>query len=149
MSYSERLHIPAWWIVLGLLFVASIGVAVIAYLELWLAITVIVLTLIAVALGLLAYSRTQLRVDSAAFTAGRYRLEHAYIGEVTPLEGEAARLALGPEADHRAFLFTRPYIPGLVRIDVEDDADPHSAWMVSTRRPAELAAALAKEAVTR
>lgn len=146
MSYSERLHIPWWWIVLGLLFVASVGVAVIAYLELWLAIAVIVLSLVAVGLGLQAYSRTLLRVDSSGFTAGRYRLEHPYVGEVTPLEGEAARVALGPESDHRSFLFTRPYISGLVRIDVRDDADPHSCWMVSTRRPQELADALSGEA---
>lgn len=146
MSYTERLHIPWWWIVIGILFVASVGVAVIAYLELWLAITVIALSLVGVALGLLAYSRTQLSVDAEAFTAGRYRLEHAYRGEVTAYEGEAARAALGPDADHTAFLFTRPYIDGLVRIDVEDEADPHGCWLVSTRRPKELAAALDKVA---
>ena len=147
MTYSERLHIPVWWIVLAIFFVASVGVAVIAYLELWLAITVIVLTLVGVAVGLFAYSRTQLRVDDDAFTAGRYRLEHEYLGAVSAYEGEAAREVLGPKADHDAFLFTRPYISGLVRIDVEDDADPHSCWLVSTRRPHELAAALAKEPV--
>lgn len=147
MSYSERLRIPLWWIVVALVFVASIAVAVVAYLEMWLAVTVVALTALAVTLGLIAYSRTLLSVDDDAFSAGRYRLEHAYRGEVTPLEGDAARHALGPGADHRAFLFTRPYISSLVRIEVRDDADPHSCWLVSTRHPHELAAALTKEPV--
>ncbi|WP_158069027.1 DUF3093 domain-containing protein [Tessaracoccus sp. ZS01] len=144
MSYSERLHIPWWWIVIGLLFVASIAVAVLAYLELWLAISVIALTLVGVGLGLVAYSATRLSVDGEAFTAGRNRLERDYIGEVTALEGEAARQALGPGADNREFLFTRPFIDGLVRVELADPADPHSRWLVSTRRPAELAAALSE-----
>lgn len=130
---------------IGIGFVASIGVAVIAYLELWLALTTIALSLVAVALALLSYSRTALRVDGEAFTAGRYRLEHPYRGEVTALEGEAARSALGPGADHTAFLFTRPYIESLVRIEIRDEADPHGCWLVSTRRPRELAAALSEQ----
>lgn len=146
MSYSERLRVPSWWMLLGALFVASIAIAVFAYLEPWLAVTVITLSLLAVGLGIFAYGRTQLSVDREAFTAGRYRLEHAYIGEVTPYEGAAAREVMGPAADHRAFLFTRPYIVDVVRIDLVDPADPHSCWMVSTRRAQQLAKALSEGA---
>ncbi|GAA4905930.1 DUF3093 domain-containing protein [Tessaracoccus lubricantis] len=146
MSYSERLHIPWWWMVIGLLFVASIAVAVFAYLDVWLAVTVTLLALAAVVLGLLAYGTTRVTVDDAALTAGRYRLERQYIGNVTAYEGEEARVALGPGADNREFLFTRPFIDGVVRVDLNDPADPHSGWLISTRRPAELAAALSGDA---
>lgn len=146
MTYSERLQIPLWWAVIGLLFVASVGVAVIAYLELWMAVTIIALTFVGVALGLAAYSATRLTVDGETFTAGRYRLERRYIGAVTPFEGDDARAAQGPGADRTEFLFTRPFISGLVRIELDDAADPHSAWLVSTRRPQELTAALTGDA---
>lgn len=142
MTYSERLSIPWWWLVIGALFVASVGVAVFAYVELWMAVTIIALTLVGVALGLLAYSGTRLTLDENVFTAGRYRLEREYIASATAFEGDAARQAQGPGADRSEFLFTRPFINGLVRIDLADPADPHSAWLVSTRNPGELAAAL-------
>jgi len=82
-----------------------------------------------------------------------YRLESRYIAAAEPYEGEAAREALGPAADPRAFLFTRPFITDVVRIDLDDLADPHPYWLVSTRRPKDLAAALralpAKEVTVR
>ena len=53
-----------------------------------------------------------------------------------------AREALGPGADPRAFLFTRPFLSSVVRVDLRDPADPHPYWLVSTRRPRQLAAAL-------
>lgn len=142
MSYSERLHIPPLWAGVGILFVASVAVAVVAYLPVWPAVTVCVLTALFVGLGLLAYSRTTLTVDEQAFTAGRYRVERAYIGGAEGFEGDQARRELGPGADHRAFLFTRPFISGVVRVDLADAADPHPYWLVSTRRPAELAQAI-------
>ena len=52
------------------------------------------------------------------------------------------RIVLGPGADPRAFLFTRPFVGPVVRVDLRDPADPHPYWLVSTRRPGELAAAV-------
>ena len=43
-------------------------------------------------------------------------------------------------ADARSYLLTRPYVKQLVRIEVNDPADPHPAWLVSTRHPRRLAA---------
>lgn len=142
VTYRERLHIPWWWALIGALFIASIAVAVVAYLPLPLGLTLSGLAAVAVVLGLIAYSRTLLTVDDTAFRAGRNVLEGRYIGGATPFDGHAARQAVGVDADHRAFLFTRPFVPAIVRVDVDDAADPHPYWLVSTRHPQELARAI-------
>lgn len=142
MSYSERLHIPWLWAVIGLLFVASVTVAVVAYVPTGTAVAVIALTAACVTLGLVAYGRAAITVDPHGLSVGRYRLERAYVGAAQALEGEDARRQLGPEADHRAFLFTRPFIGSLVRVEIDDPADPHPYWLVSTRHPNRLARAI-------
>ena len=143
MTYRERLYIPWWWAVIALLFWLSLAVAVLAYVPAGPAIWFSALAALGIGLALVAYSRTLVAVGKDTFTAGRYRLTGEYIADVVPLTGEAARRAAGPEADHRAFLFTRPFVSGLVRVDLADPADPHPYWLVSTRKPDELAAAVA------
>ncbi|HSO68704.1 MAG TPA: DUF3093 domain-containing protein [Arachnia sp.] len=142
MTYRERLHVPWWWSVIALLFWLSLAVAVVAYVPLQPAVAFSVLAAMGLLLALVAYSRTLVAVDHDALVAGRYRLTSEYIAGVVPLSGASARSAYGPEADHRAFLFTRPFIADLVRVDLADPADPHPYWLVSTRHPEELAAAI-------
>ena len=59
-----------------------------------------------------------------------------------PKANRCAAHAVGPGADHRAFLFTRPFIRDVVKVTLDDPADPHPYWLVSTRDAAALAAAL-------
>lgn len=142
VTYRERLHIPWWWGVIGFLFAGSIAVVLFFSMDVVPALAVSVLSLAGVALFLIAYSRTLIAVEDGAVRAGRNRLEAAYIADAEALCGDAARRALGPESDSRAFLFTRPFVRDVVRIDLADPADPHPHWLVSTRRPQELAAAV-------
>lgn len=74
--------------------------------------------------------------------AGRAFLEAWHVGEVTELDRDRSREVLGPGADARAFLAHRGWIPTAVRVEVLDPEDPTPYWLVSTRRPRELAAAL-------
>lgn len=142
VTYRERLFIPWWWIIIAALFVVSIAVVVFFSMEPQVAIGVSVLALLGVGLFLLAYSRTLVSVEDGVLTAGRNRIEAGYIAGAEALEGEAAREALGPAADHRSFLFTRPFVRDVVRVDLADPADPHPSWLISTRRPKELAEAI-------
>jgi hypothetical protein len=59
-----------------------------------------------------------------------------------PLDAEATRLLAGRDANVHAYLLLRPYLKRAVRVDVVDPSDPVPYWLVSTRRPEELAAAL-------
>lgn len=142
MTYTERLSVPwTWWLV-GAAFEVAIAIAVLAYLPLEAGLAVCGLFLVAVIAGLLAYGATKIEVDAHGLSVGRYRLEASYLSGAEAFEAEAAREALGPGADPRAFLFTRPFLNDLVRVDLDDAADPHPCWLVSTRHPAKLAAAI-------
>ena len=46
------------------------------------------------------------------------------------------------DADARAYLLLRPYLKRAVRVEIADPADPTPYWLVATRHPETLAAAL-------
>jgi len=140
--YRERLHVPWWWVLIAALFVLSLAVAVYAYVDPLIATVFTVLAAVGVGLALVAYSATTVGVVDGAVVAGRNRVSLDWVAGADPLGGETARAALGRDANHRDFLLTRPYVPGLVRIRLSDPADPHPAWLVSTRRPEDFAAAV-------
>ena len=142
MTYSERLKVPALWLVVAALGLLSLAVAVFAYLPVGQSAAFTGLAVVGAAVGLYAYGRTPLTVDGEAFTAGRYRLERSYIADAEAITGADAAHAVGPGADYRAFLFTRPFIRDVVKVTLDDPADPHPYWLVSTRDAAALAAAL-------
>jgi hypothetical protein len=50
------------------------------------------------------------------------------------------------DADARAYLLLRPYVKQSVQVPVEDPADPTPYWMLSTRRPHDLATAITEAA---
>ncbi|SDL74751.1 Protein of unknown function [Tessaracoccus oleiagri] len=141
VTYEERVPAPALWWVIGLGMVASISIAVLAYVDLWVGLLFSLFAVAAVVVGLLSYT-LRITVADGVLTVGRNRLEGEYVGEVAALRGPDADRILGPGADQRNFLATRPYLRDVVRIDLADPADPHPSWLVGTRRPDELAAAV-------
>ncbi len=94
------------------------------------------------AAGLLALGRIRIRVTDAALHVDDAHLPVEFIASATPLDPAARRDLLGVDADPLAFVIQRPWIRGSVRIDLDDPADPTPYWVVSTRRPGELIAAL-------
>jgi hypothetical protein len=83
-------------------------------------------------------------VDDALFTAGRARLPRTAIATVTAFTGQEATAQRGTQLDARAWLLLRGWIPGLVKVQLDDPSDPTPYWLVSTRHPAKLAAALSE-----
>lgn len=77
----------------------------------------------------------ELRVDDA-------RLPLRYVAGVTVLGVAEKRILLGTAAHPHAFVVQRPWIKGAVQVHLDDPNDPTPYWMVSSRRPAALAAAL-------
>ena len=47
---------------------------------------------------------------------------------------EETRVTMGVGADARAFLFTRPYCRGSVKVTLDDRVDPTPYWLLSSRR---------------
>jgi hypothetical protein len=81
-------------------------------------------------------------VTDAEFGAGRAHLPLAVVEAATAVEGDEATAERGVRLDARAYLLIRGWIPGLVRVTLDDPSDPTPYWLVSTRHPRALAAAL-------
>jgi hypothetical protein len=65
-----------------------------------------------------------------------------YVTEVNVLNANAKRALLGPVAERYAFIVQRPWVPGAVRVVLNDPVDPTPYWVVSSRHPAALAEAI-------
>lgn len=144
--YAERLALP-WWLALLTLAGAAVLAAEIHMgapgVRSWLPYAV-VLPLAAVGVWWLGRIRIavepgpdgpELRVDDA-------RLPVRFIADVVPLDTSGKRELLGPLAHPLAFVVQRPWVGGVVQVVLDDPADPTPYWVVSTRFPERLAAAL-------
>jgi hypothetical protein len=99
-------------------------------------------------LVLASYGSARLTVADGEFRAARAHIELAHLGPAEVLDPEATRQAMGPGADARAFLVIRPYLKRSVRVGVIDPADPTPYWLVGSRHPDALAAALNARAIS-
>jgi hypothetical protein len=102
-----------------------------------------VLTVVTAALiaALLAGSPT-VEVAGGGLRAGRARIPVRRLGAVEVLDGPAMRRARGPQLNARAYLCLRGWVPGGVRVEITDPADPAPYWLLSSRSPRSLAEAL-------
>ncbi|MEJ7691098.1 MAG: DUF3093 domain-containing protein [Nocardioidaceae bacterium] len=145
--YVETLRVPlAWWL-LGGLFGLAVGWAFYVATPVSWAIAATAVGLATAFVILWRYGSAVVVVDDVGLTAGKAHLPWQHLGSVTPLDEGAARRAAGVEADARAFAVLRAYCRGAVKVGVVDDADPTPYWLVSTRRPDELARHLSARTV--
>ncbi len=142
MHFSERLRVPGWWWLLLALMIGSVALAVFAYLPSWVATTITLSIATALGLGLIGYGRLRITADADGLKAGTAKIEWRWIGGVEVLDQGAFAAQLNDPANHPAHLVVRPYAPHGVRISIDDSADPHPAWLVSSRHPQQLAAAI-------
>jgi len=84
----------------------------------------------------------RIEVDATTLRAGRATIERKYIASVSAFSGDYARDQRGVKLDARAWTLFRGYIDPVVRVDLNDPNDPTPYWLISTRRPTDLAAAL-------
>jgi hypothetical protein len=148
--YAERLSV-AWWLWLVVLAVAALLAA-----ELYLGAPglatwvpyVVLLPLAAV--GLWWLGRVRVAVRDGELLVDDARLPVRFVADVAALDGAGKRDVLGPHAEPHAFVVQRPWVAGAVQVRLDDPDDPTPYWVVSSRRPAELAAAvLAEKAAVR
>ncbi|MGW6131600.1 DUF3093 domain-containing protein [Cellulomonas sp. NPDC055163] len=89
-----------------------------------------------------ALTSPRVRVQDGELTAGRARIPVDLLGDARALDRDETRAALGPGLDARAYVCLRAWAGTAVRVEVLDPQDPTPYWLVSTRRPADLADAL-------
>lgn len=141
-GYRERWVAPWWWwlsaLGLGLLVAAELHGGA-AGLRSWLPYAVVPpLALALLALG----SRGRIAVRDGVLHVPGARIELADLDAPVVLDREALRQQTGPMADRRAFVVSRPWLHTAVRVMVTDDADPTPYWVIGSRHPDRLVAAL-------
>jgi len=140
--YSERLGAPvSWWLVVTAC-VALLGTTLWAGLSLTVAIVIYAGLESACALVLLAWGAARIEVTAAGLKAGSRRLPTEQIDSATALDAGQTRALRGPRADPAAYLLVRPYLPRSVYVAVTGRPAAGPYWLIGTRRPAELAAAI-------
>jgi Protein of unknown function (DUF3093) len=142
MMYRERLRVPVSWWFLGFLAGVTMWLTFGVVLSLTAATIVALASAALIAASLIAFGSAVVAVNPEGFRAGGAVLPLWAVGAVTPLDADATRTLAGPQADPRAFLLLRGYIPTAVRVEVADQSDPTPYWLVSTRHPLRCAAAL-------
>lgn len=141
VRYRERLWPSAWFFAAGFLVVPAV---VLVFAPINLAVGFLVGGALYVGvIALLVASSPTIEVTDRVLRVGSARLPLAVAGDVAVNDTrEAARAAAGPGLDARAWLCLRGWVHTSARIEVVDDHDPVPYWLVSTRRPAALRAAL-------
>lgn len=140
-SYRERLLPPPTWHLLSVFAGLSAAFLVTPFVGGRAATVVGVLVGIGVSV-LLVTTSPRVSVEGGTFRAGPAHVPVALLGTPEPLDEPATRAALGPELDARSYVCLRSWCRTAVRVPLTDPADPTPSWIVSTRRPIELADAL-------
>jgi len=142
VQYSERLTVPLRWWAQGTMLIATLWLAVAVAAPALVAAAVAAVAVGLLAAGFLSYGGARILVGDGQLRAGRAHISTTLVGRVIALDADATHRRAGVEADARAFLLLRPYLKRSVQVEIIDPADPAPYWLVSTRHPDRLAAAL-------
>lgn len=148
MLHRERLTVPLVWWLLAAGFAGSLLLAIGVYAGPAWGIGVAA-GCIAVATWIFSSAAILVTVEPGRLRVGRGVIEPAYIAGATSLDADQTRRRAGVDADARAHLVLRPYVATAVEITLNDPADPVPYWLVSSRRPDALAAAVGRLLDTR
>ncbi len=141
MTYRERVNAPiSLWVVVTAM-TASLGVAYGHVLGNGWGLVTFAFTQ-GLATWWLVGTAPLISVTATELHVGPARLPVVYVGSVAVLDRDRTKAARGPRADPHSFMRLRPGVPASVVIEVTDSEDPHPYWMISTRRPEDLRAAL-------
>jgi hypothetical protein len=138
--YRERLW-PAPWVFISTALVIPASLLVFLPISLFAGV-VVAIGLYGAIVAVLLLTTATIELTPTEFRAGKARIPRELLGEATAYEGAEATAQRGPELDARAWLLLRGWVTGVVRVEVTDPGDPTPYWLVSTRRPAELARVL-------
>jgi hypothetical protein len=141
-NYRERLGVPASWWVLGLSTMATFAAIVWVGFSLVVGVILVVVLVVAPGVLLAAWGRSEIEVSGGELRAGRATMALALAGQVQALDRAQTRQMRGPAADPAAFMWVRPYLHEAVYVEVTGGNADVPYWLVGTRRPAALAAAI-------
>lgn len=140
--FDERLRTPWWW------YPAALAVGAVLAAEFFLADHglkvwipyVIVLPITVAIVWWLGRMRVQVASDELRVRDAHVPLD--LIESVVALDARTLRRLVGRDGDPQAFVAIRPWVGPGVQVILDDPDDPTPYWVVSSRRPTELVAAL-------
>jgi hypothetical protein len=92
--------------------------------------------------GMLLVASPAIEVSHSDLVAGRARLPLSSVGSLAAFAGDDARLERGQRLDARAWLLIRGWVDPVLRMQVADAGDPAPYWLISTRKPEAIIAAI-------
>jgi len=141
-SYRERLYAPVFWWISGMIIMLTFGSIVWTFFPLWATLATFAVLLGGTAALLGNWGRATIEIYGAQLWANGNQVALAEVGEVRQLDETQARVLRGPRADPRAYLLLRPYLHKAVYVQVAEPGAGAPYWLLFTRHPAELAAAI-------
>jgi hypothetical protein len=134
------LSVPWWW--------WPTGLAVIAVFEFsvrlghpgvpaWVPVLVMVPLMVTalLRLGRVRITLTEERDGNQVLRVGPAQLPTRFIADAVPVPARDKQVMLGPELDPLAYVMHRPWIGAMVRVTLNDPADPTPYWIFSARHP--------------
>ena len=140
ITYNERLW-PSGWLLVALTLLLPATFIVVFPLNAELSIASAIVVYLAVT-AFFTLTAPTIKVANGELTAGKARIPVALISNTQVLDSNELKRTIGPSADARAYLMIRGYVHRAVRVDLQDPADPTPYWVMTTRRPTELANAI-------
>jgi len=140
VAYRERLS-PSLWVLVAAAVCGPMAALVFAPIDTTLALVIGVAVGVAF-IALLVAGSPLVELRDGMLGAGRAHIEVVLLGEPTALVGESARHARGSGLDPRSWHVIRGGLDGVVVVPVLDPDDPTPTWVISSRTPDRLAAAL-------
>lgn len=141
-EYEERLSVPLWWwpgTSSVLLLLAAVVHSGAGGVRSWLPyVAAAVLTVVL----LLRAGRGRVRVSEGLLHVPGARVPVALVDRAVPLDPVSLRRLAGPQRHPWAFVVRKGFLRTAVLVELDDPADDTPYWVVSTRRPEELAQVL-------
>ena len=141
-SYRERLLVPVSYWLLTVPVVVSLGAEAYFFVDGWIPPLVIGLFGVIVGVFLVHWSAATIEVTGSVLRAGSDTLALSEAGQVLALDERQAAQLRGPKGDPAAHLLLRPYLKRAVYVGLAEPSEGVPYWLVATRHPEELAAAI-------
>lgn len=145
-AYRERLS-PSLWAIVSAAVVAPMAALMFVPLDKTLALVAGIVVAIAVVTFMIS-GAPSIEVSGGILRAGRAHIDVRLLGDPEEFTGEDARRARGQDLDPRDWHLIRGGMDGVVRMPVRDPDDPTPHWVLSTRTPDRLAAAIRRAQTT-
>jgi Protein of unknown function (DUF3093) len=141
-SYRERLLVPVSYWLLAVPVVVSLGAEAYFFVDGFIPPLVIGLLAVIVGIFLVHWSAATIEVTGTVLRADDDTLALSDAAQVLALDERQSAQLRGPKGDPAAHLLLRPYLKRAVYIALADPAGGTPYWLVATRHPEELAAAI-------